>query len=402
MNMLEKAEKIGAEIIRLRRDFHMHPELSFQEFRTAGTVADTLREIGIRVEEGVGRTGVVGYIGNGDGPTIGIRADMDALPITQANDVPYKSINDGVMHACGHDSHTAMLLGAAHLLQQSYRQEKWHGNVRLFFQPAEETADENGISGALAMVNDNIMDGVDEVIALHIISNYPSGQLKFCNGPSMAAVDTFEVWLRGTGGHGAYPHEGTDPIYMLSHVLPALYAIPSRMINPLNSCVVTVGEVHAGTTSNVIPNEVYLHGTIRSFVPEIREKLWAEIERAVKMAELFGGTSELKIQKGYPPAVHAPEVNDHLLAVARDFVDEEDIVIEPLAFGMGAEDFAYMSDKAPGAMFLLGAAMDDGVTRHHHTDTFDIDESVLPLGSAMLAETARRFVTKQFTAKNGA
>ncbi len=394
MNILQKAQSIAPELVRLRRDIHAHPELGFREFRTAALVADMLREIGgIKVEENVGRTGVVGTIGNGDGITIGIRADMDALPITQKSEQPYKSTNEGIMHACGHDAHTAMLLGVAHLLRESSAVDNWNGKVKLLFQPSEESADENNISGAMAMISDGALDDVDVTLALHVNSTAPSGQIALSDGYSMAAVDVYEGWIYGTGGHGAYPHTGTDPIYMASHILNALYAIPSRYINPLEPCVVTVGQIHAGTTSNVIPNTAYLHGTIRSFAPAVREQLWAEVERAFKIAEIFDGRYEFKLHKSYPATFHSAEVNRQIQAVAEEFFGKEVIKIEPKAFGMGAEDFAYMTEKAPGAMFMLGAATDDDLNRAHHTDIFDIDERVLPIGAAILAETARRMVT---------
>ena len=392
--MLDKANKIADELVRLRRDIHAHPELGFQETRTAALVADTLREIGIEVQEGVGRTGVVGTIGNGNGPTIGIRADMDALPIIEETTQEYKSTNVGMMHACGHDAHTAMLMGVAHLLQQSYREQPWDGSVRLLFQPSEELADDDGIiSGAMAMIADDALEGVDKVIALHVDSKTRAGTCRFSDGYSMAAVDEWKAWIYGSGGHGAYPYTGTDPIHMLSHVLPALFAIPSRLIDPLEPCVVSVGQVHAGTTSNVIPSEVFLHGTIRSFDETIREQLWGEVEKAIKLCEAFGGSYKFDLKKGYPASFNSAEINTHLRATVTDLLGADAIYEEPKAFGMGAEDFSYMSRKAPGAMFMLGAAIDDGIVRNHHTPIFDIDESVLPKGAAILAETARRLVT---------
>ncbi len=391
--MLEKATALQEELIRLRRDIHAHPELGFQEFRTAALVADTLQELGIEVKTGVGRTGVIGQMGTGSGPTIAIRADMDALPIVEKNDTSYKSQNAGVMHACGHDSHTAMLLGAAHLLKQSLAEEKWQGNVRFLFQPCEEAFDENGVSGATAMIADNALADVDAVIALHVISNKPAGQIGFCDGYALANVDSFEAWLYADGAHGAYPHEGSDPFFMLSAILPVVYGIPSRLINPLRPCVLSLGEIRGGAAANVIPNEVYIQGTIRSYQPEVREQLWAELEKAFKMSETFGGSYQLKIHKGYPALFNDAETNEWLRQVAQGLVGDTAVVNRE--FGMGAEDFAYMTQKAKGAMFMLGAAIDDGTVRNHHTDIFDIDESVLPIGSAILAETARRFVTGQ-------
>ncbi len=389
--MLPKAQDLAPELIHIRRDIHQHPELSFQEFRTAQLVADTLLEIGIQPQTGIGRTGVTAQIGNGNGPTIAIRADMDALPITEKNDLPYKSQNPGVMHACGHDAHTAILLGAAHLLQQSFADDNWQGNVRFLFQPSEEAFGADGISGAPAMIDDGALDGVDAVIALHVLSNRPSGQFEFQDGYSHAAVDMFEARILGDGGHGAYPHNGSDPFFMLGPILNTLYAIPSRQINPLHPTVVSLGQVSGGAIHNVIPNEIKLKGTIRSFHDDVRHKLWAEVERAFKISETLGGGYELEIIKGYPALNNDPQVNNWLRDVARDLLGQSAVV--DTEFGMGAEDFAYMVQKAPGAMVMLGAATPDGVKRNHHTDIFNIDESVLPLGAAILAETARRFVT---------
>lgn len=389
--MLDKAKAIQDEIIRLRRDIHQHPELSFQEVRTAALVADTLSEIGgIEIKTGVGRTGVVGQIGNLDGPTIAIRADMDALPITEETDVQFKSQNSGVMHACGHDSHTAMLLGAAHLLRQSFAEEgeKWRGNIRFLFQPSEETFDAEGVSGATAMLDDNAMADVDAVIALHINSTLEQGKIMFSDGYSMASVDSFEVWLRGEGGHGAYPHQGSDPIFMLSTILPQIYAIPSRYIDPVRPSVVSLGEIRGGAAPNVIPRELYIQGTIRSYEQSVREQLWARVEQAFRSCENIGGSVDFVLHKGYPSLVNDARVNGWLRQVTGDLVGPE--AIENKIFGMGGEDFAYMTQKAPGAMFILGAQVPNGGA--HHTSTFDIAEEVLPTGSAILAETARRFV----------
>lgn len=389
--MLAKAQTLADELVRLRRDIHQHPELGFQEFRTAALVADTLTELDIAVQTKIGRTGVVGQIGDGQGPTIAIRADMDALPIPENNDVAYKSENKGVMHACGHDAHTAILLGAAHLLRQSFMEDNWQGTVRLLFQPSEEVFDDDGVSGATAMITDGALEGVDAVIALHVASDRPSGLLRFQDAYSLAAVDSFDAWIRGDGGHGAYPHTGSDPLFMLGPILNALYAIPSRRIDPTMPCVVSLGQVSGGQIHNVIPNEVALKGTIRSHDNQVREQLWAEVERALKLSELLGGSYELRINAGYPALFNDPEVNSWMRSVTRDLLGDTAVI--EANFGMGAEDFAYMTQQAKGAMFMLGAATPDGVVRHHHTDIFDIDESVLPLGAAILAETARRFVT---------
>lgn len=391
--IIRQAEELSEELVNLRRDFHQHPELGFNEIRTSGIVARYLRELNIEVTTGVGRTGVIGHIGPGTGPTLAIRADMDALPIDETNDVDYRSLTPGLMHACGHDAHTAILLGVARLLHRSNHEDSWQGNVRLIFQPSEENADENGISGAMAMNADGALDGVESAIALHVRSDLPAGFCYFQDGFSLAAVDSFKAWIRSTGGHGAYPHQSKDPLFILASVLNILYGIPSRRINPLRSSVVSIGQIHAGAAPNVIPSEVFLEGTIRSFEPEVRELLQKEVEQAFKISELMGGSYQFDITCGYPPLFNDTKVNSWLRQVAADLLGAK--AVNETEFGMGAEDFAYMAQLVPGAMFMLGAAKDDGVKRRHHTNIFDINEEVLPVGSAILAETALRFVTGQ-------
>jgi amidohydrolase len=241
------------------------------------------------------------------------------------------------------------------------------------------------------MINDGALEGVDAVIALHVDATHPAGEVRFQDGPSLAAVDSFEAWLYGSGGHGAYPHQGSDPIYMLGAVLNGIYAIPSRRIDPLRNCVISVGQVSGGTAPNVIPSEVYLQGTIRSHAQETREQLWAELEKVLSLSEWMGGRYKLTLYKGYPVLYNDPEVNDWLRQVTREVVGE--LAVIESQFGMGAEDFAYMAEQARGAMFMLGAALPDNLLRNHHTDIFDIDERVMPIGAAILAETAVRFVT---------
>lgn len=389
--LLQAADQIQSEVVRLRRDIHQHPELGFEEVRTAALVADTLHELGYEdVQTQVGRTGVVAQIGAGSGPTLAIRADMDALPILEATSHDFGSRNPGVMHACGHDAHTAILLGVANLLKQNFAQESehWNGNVRLIFQPCEEKFDEHGVSGATAMIDDDALSDVDHVIALHVASTIQSGICAFHDGPGHAAVDTFEAWIRGDGGHGAFPHKGSDPLYILSTVLTNLYAIPSRHVDPLQSCVVSVGQVSGGAAPNVIPSEVYVQGTLRSMTEDVRQKLREEVDRAFSLSKALGGDYELTIHQGYPAGYNDPVVNGWMRTVAEDYFGGERLLSEP--FGMGAEDFSYMAQKAPGAMFMLGAHNGGG---NHHTPIFDIDEEAFPVGVAVLAETARRYVT---------
>lgn len=397
--MFEQAQALTGDLVRLRRDLHQHPELGFQEVRTANVVANRLEALGITVKTGVGRTGVVGTLSAGAGPTIAIRADMDALPIQEQSEAPYRSQNAGVMHACGHDAHTTIALGAAQLLSERFAAGNWRGQVRFLFQPSEEYFDENGVSGGTAMIQDGALDGVDAVIALHVASNVPAGICVFQDGYSLASGDVFEAWVRGTGGHGAHPHQGTDPLYMLAPILTALYAIPSRRIDPLRSCVVSLGQIQSGVAANVIPHEVYIQGNVRALEPAVREQLWAEVEQALKLSEPMGGAYELKIRKGYPSLYNDPQVNGWLRATTSDLVGQQAAVDHP--FGMGSEDFAYMAQRTPGAMFMLGAGLGDGVVRGHHTPIFDIDEQMLPVGAAILAETARRFVCDELVQRGG-
>jgi amidohydrolase len=389
--MLQKATSLSEELIRLRRDIHRHPELAFQELRTSNLVAETLREIGgIDVRTGVGKTGVVGSLGSGDGPTIAIRADMDALPILEADDRPYRSEAAGRMHACGHDAHTAILLGVAHLLKEEFATAKLRGTVRFLFQPAEEDTGGEAMSGAPMMIRDGALDDVDAVIALHVDSLQPFGQVTIRPGASSAAVDSFQAWISGTGGHGAYPHDGTDPIWMLGPVLMALHGIVARRVDPMKPAVVSLGQVHGGAASNVIPAEIYLHGTLRSLDPHVREQLLAEVERALSVVRAFGGDYRLEVDRGYPAGNNDPTVTGWLERTATDLIGAN--AIDRSRAGMGAEDFAYMTARAPGAMFMLGAALPDEHHRGHHTPIFDIDERAMPVGAAILAETARRFL----------
>ena len=389
--MLAQAQKLAPELARLREDIHRHPELCFREFRTAQLVADTLQEIGgFNIKTQVGKTGVTAEIGNSDGSTIAIRADMDALPITEINQTDYVSTAPGIMHACGHDGHTAILLGVAHLLKDSFMREPMAGRVRLLFQPAEEDVDAEGVSGAPRMIEDGALEGVDAVIALHVDPTKPTGVVATNAGWNSAAVDTFEAWLTASSGHGAYPHRATDPLWILGPVLMALHGIVARRIDPMKSAVVSLGQIHAGTTSNVIPSEVYLHGTLRSFDVKVREQLITEVEQALTVARPLGGDYRLKVLRGYPAGWNDPTVNGWLETVATDLLGAE--ALQNASLGMGAEDFAYMCQKAPGAMFLLGAGMPDGVKRYHHTPNFDINAACLPIGAAILAETACRFL----------
>jgi amidohydrolase len=383
--MLNKAEKIKDQLIEWRRTIHRQPELGFHVYRTAETVVSSLTKLGIEAQTGIGKTGVVGRLGDGDSPIIAIRADMDALPILEANNAEYASQIPGNMHACGHDAHTAMLLGVGALLSR----EKIPGQVRLLFQPSEENFDEEGVSGAPRMIADGALNGVDMVIALHVDGTVDTGKIVIEDGPIGAAVDTFHAYIVGKGGHGAYPHKSLDPVWITSYVLNVLYAIPSRKISPLQPCVVSVGVIRGGSAENVIPDEVYLEGTLRSYEDDVRESLIREVEEALKLSRNFGGDYRLHIDHGYPVVENNGEVAELFRKVAGDLLGSDQLGNQQKS--MGAEDFGYMTRLAKGAMFRLGVKLPSGEPKFLHTSNFDIDENALPIGTAILAETAMRF-----------
>jgi amidohydrolase len=386
--MLNSAKNIKDQLVTWRRDFHMHPELDFKEQRTAGIVADSLKDMGIRVDTGVGITGVVGHLGEGS-PVVGIRADMDALPLQEANDVPYASQNPGVMHACGHDAHTAILLGVARILSEM--PDRPPGEIRFLFQPSEEEWDEELKSGATRMIEDGALEGLDAVIALHVDNSTPTGQIEISGGNASAAVDSFLATIIGQGGHGAYPHETVDPTFILAQVINAIHGIRARRIKPIDSAVISIGSIHSGHTSNVIPNSLEMMGTIRSFDTEVREQLSEELEKAFALTRAFGGDYTLKIENGFPAMYNDPEVAEIIRQTAVELLGEENVA--PAEAQMGAEDFSYMSQLAPGAMFSLGVKIDD-TPRPAHSPTFDVNEEALPVGAALLAEVACRLLKR--------
>jgi amidohydrolase len=385
--MLQRARSIESQLVNWRRDFHMHPELGFQEERTAGRVAEILKNLGYCVRAHIGRTGVVGETGEGS-PMVAVRADMDALPIQEMNKATYASQVPGVMHACGHDAHTAMVLGAASLLAK----EEFPGTVRFLFQPAEEVADEEGLSGAPRMVQDGAMEGVDMVLALHVDASTPVGTIGIETGPASGGVDSFFATITGRGGHGARPNEVVDPIYITGYVILALNGIVSRRLHPFDPAVVSIGAIHGGQAENVIPDRVDMSGTIRFMDPGVQEEIHAEIERAFEIARTLGGDYELKFEIGDPPMINDAEVVSLIRKVGTDLLGEKQVL--PPEKGLGAEDFGCLSEIAPGAMFRLGCLI-EGDERQHHNPRFDINENCLPIGAAILAETALRFLRQR-------
>ncbi|MEX1021078.1 MAG: amidohydrolase [Litorilinea sp.] len=391
--LLERANQIHEKIRGWRRDIHRHPELTFTEHRTAGLVNSVLVDLGLDTETEVAKTGVVSHIKGGGGPVVGLRADMDALPITEVNGTEFDSTNPGIMHACGHDAHTAMLMGAATILKGLADEGRLPGSIRLLFQPSEEAQDSEGKSGGMRMVDEGALEGLDAVFGIHVDGNTDTGELRTRSGPMMAAADRFHLVIQGSGGHAARPQSTVDPIVLSAHVINAIQQVVSRRLNPLEPGVITIGTINGGTVNNVIPDTVTLTGTIRSFSPEARETLHAELRRACGVVEALGAQFELNIFWGYPPTVNseaATEVAFRALGnmLGTDKINEADM-------GMGAEDFSYMVQKAPGSFLRLGVH-DPSWDRHYgvHRADFRMDENALPIGAAALAAVALQWMAE--------
>jgi IAA-amino acid hydrolase len=384
--MLDRAQAIAGQIIRWRRFVHQHPELSFQEFETASFVARTLQEMGIPVETQIGKTGVVGHIGHGP-PVIALRADMDALPVQEETGLPFASERAGIMHACGHDAHVACLLGAARLLSET---PPARGEVRLLFQPAEETPNAEGISGALRMLEEGVLEGVDAIVGLHIWAEVPAGQVALSPGPQWASAGRFEVRIHGRGGHGASPHHTIDPIVLAAQAIMALQTVVSRRLDPTDAGVVTIGTIHGGTRDNIIPEHVDLTGTLRSLGPEVYQQLKDEVTRALGVVRALGGDFTVDFARSYPVVRNDPELTRFVIQVATDLLGPDAVV--PTGPVMGGEDFGVLAERVPGCYMRLGGGFPGQPLRNHHDAHFDIDESALPIGTSILAATALRYL----------
>jgi len=382
---LEMLRLYQAELVHIRRDIHAHPELGFEETRTAQLVADKLAEWGVEVHRGLARTGVVGVIRGrrDDDRAIGLRADMDCLPLQEANDVPHKSRNPGRMHACGHDGHTTMLLGAARYLAQT---RNFAGTVNLIFQPAEE----NG-GGGRVMVEDGLFRrfACDAVYAIHNWPGLPPGKIAVRPGPVMAATDEIKIRVHGRGGHGAMPHLAADPVVMAAHLITALQTVASRNVNPVDAVVVSVCSMQTSTlgATNIIPASVELVGTVRSFTAETRALAERRVrEIAASVAQGLGGRVEIEYRHGYPATVNAArearfaaEVGEKLFGAGNVVTDHEPT--------MGGEDFAYMLQARPGAYVFLGQGGAQGGCLLHNP-AYDFNDEVIPLGAGYLAALA--------------
>ena len=385
--MLKQAHAITEELIEWRRDFHMHPETGFDVHRTAGIVADELEKMGYRVKRGVGKTGVVADIGKG-GKMIAIRADMDALPLQELNDHEYKSTVENKMHACGHDSHTAMALGTAQILAK----EKLNGRVRFLFQPCEETADEEGKSGAVRMAEEGAMEGVDYVIAQHVDPLIPVGTIAVKSGAVAGGVDSWFATIQGKGGHGAHPNTTIDPFYLLAHVIMGINAIVSRRLDPFDPTVISIGAVNGGFTENVIPDSIKMMGTLRFTTFEVQKKIHEELTKVFESIKALGGNYDLEIEIGAPPMQNDEFVTQVIQEVGSELLGAENVTKPHNT--LGAEDFGTFMLHAPGAMYNLGTQKKGHEDYLLHHPKFDLDERALPIGSAILAETAMRFLNR--------
>ena len=392
MTFLEQAQKIKDQTVAWRRDFHRHPEMGFKEVRTAQIVADELTRLGMDVTTGVGKTGVVGMLhGAAETPVLLLRFDMDALPIQEETGAEYASHNPGMMHACGHDAHTAVGLSVARLL--GAQKAQLPGTIKFVFQPAEELD-----GGAAHMIADGVLTNPipDVVMGMHVWNERPVGWYGLTRGPSMAGADIFSVRVSGKGGHGAQPHISRDPIMAVAHIVTALQTIVSRNVNPLDTAVVSVTQIQSGTANNIIPQEALFTGTLRSFKPEVRalikDRFYTLIET---IAGAMGCQAEIDFIKVTEPVINDPQVAGLMAQVAAE-VDPQ-AKIDTAFQTMGGEDFSLMMQTIPGCFMMVGSADPErGLNYGHHHPKFDIDEACLPFAVAILAQGAVKVLETRF------
>ena len=382
MPVLNRIADYADDMKRWRRHLHRHPELSFDCHETAAFIVERLHEIGVdEIHTGIARSGIVAILnGQGDGPTIGLRADMDALPIVEITGAEHASAVPGKMHACGHDGHVTMLLGAARYLAETRR---FAGRVALIFQPAEEDG-----GGGEVMVQEGVMDrfGIGQVFGIHNAPNVPFGKFVTTPGPLMAAVDTAHVYVTGKGGHGATPQETVDPIIAAVGMIGALQSIVSRNTAAIDALVISVTQIHSGTASNIIPEEAWFCATIRSFTPHVRELAERRFREIVAgHAAAYNVTARIDYERGYPPTVNHPEETEFAAEVARE-VSGKDLVDARADREMGAEDFSYMLEARPGAYLFLGTGPGAGL---HHA-AYDFNDDAAPIGASFFARLVER------------
>jgi amidohydrolase len=394
LNILEKANNLLPFMVSIRRKIHENPELGMEEYETAELICEHLDKMGIKYRSGVGKTGIAGLIEGkaGKGKCIGLRADMDALPLPEQKSVPYASKRPGIMHACGHDGHVAMLLGAAGILEDL--KEEFPGSVKLVFQPAEEC-----IGGAIPMIKDGVMENpsVDSMIAIHMDSGSKSGVMLLLGGPCHAAQNDFEITVTGKGGHAAVPHKSVDTILIASKIVVELHHIVSRHIDPLEPAVLTVGIIEGGTKSNIIPDRVFLKGTIRYLNDKVGEELRYWLEKISKgTAEMSGGECSVKFIPGYIVGVNDENFTEKIWNYLEGFLPEGYLKREKHPM-MGSEDFSYFASKVPSVFMGLGGRGEGEETAYpHHHPKFDFDEKAMAHGAAVLAHVAIKFLNENF------
>lgn len=382
--LFARAKELKSQTIADRRKIHSNPELSFCEHETAKYVAERLEQMGCKVKRNVGGTGVVAEIGSG-GKLVGLRADMDGLPIHETNAAEYCSQRTEVMHACGHDAHTACLLTAVQLVKERLEAEKRPGRVRFIFQPAEETVNADGKSGAGLMMDQGVIDGVQALVGLHVHPSMPTGIVAFREGVMLAACDSFDAVIKGRGSHGAEPHLGNDAIVLSSHAISALHQVVSRKIAPTELAVLTIGGIRSKTyAANIVSESVEITGTVRYHNQAMHALIKAEVERALSIVSALGGEVELTYRHD-SPALNNDATTTKIVRTAAETVLGPDAVIE-MPPHMGAEDFAFYTEHVPSCYFVLGVGI-AGSPREIHTSTFDINEEALPIGAALLAES---------------
>ena len=384
-------DELVPDLIAMRRDLHEHPELAFEEVRTSGIVAQRLKSMGLEVQTGIAQTGVVGLLRGGaskpGAKTIAIRADMDALPIHEMNDIAYCSTIEGKMHACGHDGHTSILLAVADMLNK--RREELPGNVKFVFQPAEEN-----IGGAEPMIKGGAMQNVDGIIGLHLMSDYPLGRVGVRSGPVFASADRFILTVKGKGGHAAMPETTVDPIVISAYIVTALQTLISRETSPLSPAVITIGIIKAGTAFNIIPESAEMHGTMRAFDKEHRRKLIRRItEIAQGIATSMGGSCVVDVIDGCPPCVNDVKMTEVVRAAAIATVGEQEVDASDDVMTTGSDDMACFLEAVPGCYFIVGAKNEaKGANYPHHHPRFNIDEGALPIGVEVLTRAAMDFL----------
>ncbi len=392
-NLKSEADALKDQLIAWRRDFHRHPELGFQEFRTSGIVAKHLSSLGMEVQTGIGQTGVVGLLeGSRPGPVVMLRFDMDALPIHELNQTDYVSQTPGVMHACGHDAHTAIGMGIAQLMVK--HREELAGTIKFVFQPGEE-----GCGGALAMIADKVLEDPkpDVALGLHVWNDQPLGLLAAGHGGVMAAADIFTIKVQGKGGHGAQPHLCVDAVLIAAQIVVALQSIVARNVNPRQTAVVTVGAIHGGTAFNIIADTAEMTGTIRTFDAATREDIVRRMTEIVEnTARALGGSATIEIKSITPATVNDEHVALLVRETASEVMGAEHVTADQ--FTMTAEDMSEFLSRVRGCFFFIGSAnAEKGLNAPHHNPRFDIDEDVMPLGVAVLAEMAMRYATGKAT-----